>query len=198
MQRIYLRHVVVFALCASPAFAQPSPPAAPPGAPSADGAAAAAPAPSPEALKLAQILTEKSGGGGLNTMSGLSLPMARMMHELRVGPVHANVVIQQAILPTLSDHKDALTAIQAQSYATNLSIDDMKAAIAFYESAAGQAFVGARGHLQMANMAGVSKLFETLMPEFEKRTDEVLARNGWTKMPPMQDPMQMGGPRVPK
>jgi hypothetical protein len=190
MQRVYLRHVVALALCAGPAVAQPSPPPMPP--PSAA-------APSPEALKLARILTEKSGGGGIETMSGLSLPMARVLHELKVGPVHANTIVQEAILPTLSVHKEELTAIQTQSYATNLSIDDMKAAIAFYESAAGQDLVRTHSRVLMANMAGVSNLFETIMPDFEKQTDAVLKQHGWTKItPPMADPASLGGPRTPK
>jgi hypothetical protein len=49
------------------------------------------------------------------------------------------------------------------------------------------------------NMAGVSKLIDSLMPEFEKRTDEALKKHGWTRMsPPEGDPAMLGGPRVPQ
>jgi mannose/fructose/N-acetylgalactosamine-specific phosphotransferase system component IIC len=166
----------LFAASAAPAYCQ---------APATPGATpAAAPAtPSPEALALAQTLVVKSGTGRMSAMSGLTLPMARVMHELAVGQEHSNVVIHEAIMPTIEDHDDDLTEIQAQSYATILSLDDMKAAIAFYESQAGKDLVRAHPQIMMANMGGLNALFQKLMPEFKTKTDEVLKNHGWTTKP---------------
>ncbi len=181
MHRMRILRIAVFSLCAMPAFAQTSPAPADQAAPSA------------EALKLARTLTEKSGGGRLGTMEGLSLPMARLVRELQVGPAHGNAIIHEVIMPTLYDHVDDLTAIQVQSYATNLTVDDMKAAIAFYDSPAGRDLVRMRTRITTGNMEGVSKLIDSLQPEFEKRTDAVLKAHGWTKVAPPQ----LGGPRLP-
>lgn len=172
--RFYL--VALLVAGAMPAHAQaPSSPAMPPAASTA--------APSPEALALARTLVEKSGTGRMGAMNGLSLPMARVMHELAVGQEHSASVIHEAIMPTIMDHEDELTDIEVHSYAATLSVDDMKAAIAFYETPAGKDLVQARSQIMMANMGGVNALFEKLMPDFRAKTDEVLKTHGWAAKP---------------
>ncbi len=150
--------------------------------------------PSAEALSLARALTEKTGGGGLSTMNGLSPPIGGALKQLHVGPVHAQAVMHEALFAVLEAHRDELTDIQVKSYATTLSIDDMKAAIAFYDSPAGKDLVKYRTKLAVANTMGVAELFEKLQPEFAAKTEEVLKAHGWTHVSPPTDAAPKGTP----
>jgi hypothetical protein len=163
-------------MCAAAAPGQPS--KAPDAAPSAKSPPSGPPpsgSPAPESLALARSLVTKSGGGGIMAMNGLSLPLSNLLKQLGVHPDQSKLVMSQAIMPVLLDHGDDLTAIQANSYAAVLSVDTMKAAIAFYDSPAGKELVRARAPMMQMNMAAVSKLFETLKPEFKARTAQLLA-----------------------
>jgi hypothetical protein len=152
------------------------------------------PPPSAEALRLARTLTEKSGGGRLATMNGMSLPISKVIRQLHVGPAHAEVVMHEALFTVLEEHSDDLTNIQAMSYATTLSIDDMKAAIAFYDSPAGKDMVKYRNKMVMATTVGVMQLFEKLQPAFAAKTEEVLKAHGWTHMSPPTESAPQGIP----
>jgi len=87
-------------------------------------------------------------------------------------------VVDSAFVPTLGDHADDLTGIQVKSYATLLSVDDLKAANAFYASAAGQDLIKLRYKVQQKNAAGLHELLETLKPEITKKTQDALAAHG--------------------
>jgi hypothetical protein len=150
--------------------------------------------PSAEAISLARTLTEKTGGGRLATMNGMSLPISKVMRQLHVGPAHAEAVMHEALFTVLESHSDDLTSIQVMSYATTLSIDDMKAAIAFYDSPAGKDLVKYHNKMVMVSTAAVMQLFDKLQPEFAARTEEVLKRHGWTHMSAPTDSAPMGAP----
>ena len=107
------------------------------------------------------------------TMNGLSLPLANVIKQLHLRPDQARQAMNTVLMPVLTNHTDELSEIQARSYASVLSTDTMKTAIAFYDSPAGQAFVAARGRMTRMNMQAVQSLFETLMPEFQAKADVV-------------------------
>jgi hypothetical protein len=151
------------------------------------------PAASPEALALARKLVDETGTGKARAMEGLSLPIARIIKSLGVPPQHGGDVMRAVIMPVMFDHGDELTAIQTNSYASNLSLDDLKASVAFYATPAGKDLAQARSRIMNFNMTAVTALFEKLMPEFRKRTDEVMKEQGWSKTAPAADPPP--GPR---
>jgi hypothetical protein len=148
--------------------------------------ASATPAPSApptaESLGLASTLVEKTGTGGVAATNGLALPLPRLMHEMGIeDPKHFGVIMHEDVMSVMNDHSDALTDIQAKSYAALLSVEDLKAAIAFYDSPAGKTLVRLRFKLLQTNMAQANTLMQTLKPEIEAKTQETLKAHGWTK-----------------
>jgi hypothetical protein len=157
----------------------PSPVVPPPGAPSA------------EALALARTVVEASGAGGMNTMSGLDLPVGKLRRELgATTPPQVKAVMTEAVFPTLFDHTDELTNLQVKSYATLLSVDDMKAIIAFYNSPAGKDMLRARAAIGQTNMTRAFKLVNSLNMDFRANVKIVAKAHGWpTNDGPMMTPL---------
>jgi hypothetical protein len=151
------------------------------GAVLASGAAAAVP-PNAESLALAHTLVQKTATGGIAAMNGLSLPIPRLMGEMGItDPRQYGVIMHEDVMAVLNDHPDSLSDIQATSYASLLSNDDMKAAIAFYDSSAGQKLVKSRFKLLQTNMAQGADLLETLKPAIAAKVQDTLKAHGWTK-----------------
>jgi hypothetical protein len=141
-----------------------------------------APQPSADAIRLARSLVEASGAGGMAAMNGIALPLPQILTEIGVTKQEQRrVVVHEAIMPTLNEHSDDLTDIQIRSYASLLSIDDLKAAIAFYDSPAGKDLVKYKFKLIQANMAGGFSLIATLKPEIEAKAQDVRKAHGWSK-----------------
>jgi len=171
-----IRHGIAAALVvafAAPGFAQL--------AVENDAAKLAAP-PSPEAVSLARTLVDKSSDGDVAALNFLGPPMVGLLTELGfVRPEQFKTVVDEVIIPVLKQHQPELNEIQAQSYAALLSVDDMKGAIAFYDSAAGRDLVRIHAPRLAMNLAGVSQLLETLKPQIEARANETLKAHGWSK-----------------
>ena len=134
----------------------------------------------PDAIALARTLVEKSGVGGEGAMAGLVPPVPDYLHQLGVtAPDQIRVLAHDVVMPTLSDHAADLTEIQVKSYAALLSVADMKAAIAFYDSPAGQDFVKYRYRRVQADIPQGEALIERLRPEIEARAQAVAHAHGW-------------------
>ena len=140
-------------------------------------------APSQEALSLARTLVEKSGAGGEQALTGLTLPIPDYLRELGVGsPLQARVLAHEVIMPALGDHSEDLTEMQVKSYAALLTVPEMKAAIAFFDSPAGQNFTKFRARRLQANLPEGAALIARLRPEIELRAQDVARAHGF-KLP---------------
>jgi hypothetical protein len=167
----------------------------PAGAQSTEGPAAAAPAaamptakapvagvPTTEATDAARALVGASRTGGLGALSGLVLPFPKLLSEMGVQPgPRFPVAMRQAVLPVIFEHADDFTVVQVHSYSTLLSLPDMKAATAFYNSPAGQDIVRLRPLLIQREAGPAFKLIATLHPEIDTKVQQTLKAHGWSK-----------------
>ncbi|HUA76089.1 MAG TPA: DUF2059 domain-containing protein [Acetobacteraceae bacterium] len=137
-------------------------------------------APTPEALALARTLLTKMNGDPAVTIHQISGPMVGMLQQMGISdPTRARVIVQEALIPLLSSHYDELIEIMAKAYAATLSTDDMKAAVAFYESPAGQNLVAAEPKLAQAKLIGLTQWMSGLQPEMQEKIEEVIKAHGW-------------------
>ena len=140
--------------------------------------------PTPEAVALARTLVEKSGAGAEQAVAGLVLPIPEYLHQLGVtSPDRIRVLSREVVMPALGDHSAELSEIQVKSTATLLSVPEMKAAIAFYDSPAGMNFVKSRSRLTQANLPEGAALISQLRPEIQLRAGEVAHAHGWAPPP---------------
>jgi hypothetical protein len=138
--------------------------------------------PSPAALALARTLVTKSSNDDIATLSFLYPPLARFLRVMGLlDPDRSMIVIREAIFPVLKQHRAEIDELQAQTYAARLTMDDMKAAIAFYETPAGVDYVRMQSAVLKLDSAGVNQLLATLMPEIEAKAKVVMKAHGWTK-----------------
>lgn len=139
-------------------------------------------APSPDGLRLARELVAKTDGDRTATIQALSGPMVGMMQNMGISqPDRAQALVQEAMLPVLSGHYDDLLAIQAKSYASVLSEDDLKASLAFYNTPAGQNLIRAQPQLAQAKLTGLTQWIGGLQPELQTRIQQTLKAHGWDK-----------------
>ncbi len=137
-------------------------------------------APTPEALALARTLLTKMNGDPAVTIHQISGPMVGMLQQMGISdPTRARIIVQEALIPLLSSHYDELIEIMAKAYAATLSTDDMKAAVAFYESPAGQNLVAAEPKLAQAKLIGLTQWMSGLQPEMQEKIEEVIKAHGW-------------------
>lgn len=139
-------------------------------------------APSPEGLRLARELVAKTEGDRTSMLQSISGPMVGMMQQMGVQqPDRAQVLVQEVVLPVLSGHFDDLLAIQAKSYASVLSVDDMKGALAFYNTPAGQNLIRAQPQLAQLKLAGMTQWIGGLQGELQTRIQQTMKARGWDK-----------------
>ena len=111
-------------------------------------AALAQPAPSPDTLKVARELVAKTAGDKTTTLQAMGGPLVGMMQQMGIRqPDRAQAIVQEGVMPLLNEHYDELLDVQAKSYAAVLSVSDMQAAIAFYNTPAGQSLIRAQPQL---------------------------------------------------
>jgi hypothetical protein len=138
--------------------------------------------PSPQALALARTLVAKSSNDDVAALSFLYPPMARLMMRANLlDPDRVMIVTREAMLPVLRKHKAEIDAFQAETYASILTVDDMKAAITFYDTPAGADYVRSWAPVLKLNRAGIDKLIDTLKPEIDAEAKVVMKKHGWTK-----------------
>jgi hypothetical protein len=157
---------------ASGAFAQAAPrPAAP----------AAAPATAdPATLKTAREVVGQMQGDRATTLAAMAAPMAGMMQGMGIRePDRAQAIVREAVLPLLTAHYDELLDIQARSFASVLSRDDLQAIGAFYASPAGRRLAAAQPQLAQAQMTGTTQWMQGLMPEIQAKIGQLVKTNGW-------------------
>lgn len=137
--------------------------------------------PSPQALALARTLVAKSTDD-VAALSFIYPPAGHMLMRAKLlDPDRAMILIHEAIIPVLRKHKAEIDAFQAETYASFLTMDDMKAAIAFYDTKAGADYARSWQPVLKLNKAGIDKLIETLRPEIEAEAKVVMKKHGWTK-----------------
>ncbi|NEU14099.1 DUF2059 domain-containing protein [Methylobacterium sp. BTF04] len=134
----------------------------------------------PATLKVAREVVAQMQGDRATTLNSMAAPMAAMMQQMGIKePERAQVIVREAVLPMLSDHYDALLDIQARSFASVLSKDDLQAIGTFYASAAGRRLATAQPRLAQAQMTGMSQWMQGLMPEMQTRVMQAIKAHGW-------------------
>ena len=138
--------------------------------------------PGAAAMSLARALVAKIDTGEITAVPGLGMAMAQFMPDLHITPrEHVRTVFAEAVVPVLRKHAATFREIEARSYARDMSLDDLKAINAFYDSPAGLALLRMHAGLLKLNMAGLQQLLQTLKPEIASKVDEDLKARGWTK-----------------
>lgn len=144
--------------------------------------AAAQPAPSPESVKLAREMLAKMSGDPAVTIRQLAGPMVGMLQQMGIqDPNQARVLVNEAMIPVITSHYGALEESWAKAYASVLSVDDMKAAIAFYSSPAGRNLVAAGPKLAQAKMITLTQWMAGLGPEMQQKVEQAIKAHGWQK-----------------
>ena len=142
----------------------------------------AAPAPDAQALSLARRIVASTESDDISALPWIGLPMGMFMQQWHITPRdHARIIFSEALTPVLQKHIAEFHEIEAVTLSTDLSVDDLKAVSAFYDSPAGLALLRMHAPLLKLNMAGLQQLLQTLKPEMQSKVDEALKAHGWTK-----------------
>ena len=72
---------------------------------------------------------------------------------------------------------------EAQAYAETLSVDDLKAVLAFYETKAGRDLIKAQPMLAQLRIRGMTAWMVEIQPEMQTRMAEIMKKHGWDKDP---------------
>ena len=84
-------------------------------------------------------------------LASMAAPMVPLIQQMGIREADkAQVLVQEVILPTLTANYDKLLDSQAKSYASVLSVTDLKGVAAFYDTPAGWNFVTAQPQLAQA------------------------------------------------
>lgn len=134
----------------------------------------------PATLKVAREVVAQMQGDRATTLNAMAAPMAGMMQQMGVRePERAQVIVREAVLPMLTAHYDELLDLQARSFATVLTKDDLQAVGAFYASPAGRRLAAAQPQLAQAQMTGTTQWMQALMPEMQTKIMQVIKAHGW-------------------
>lgn len=136
----------------------------------------------PEATSLAKQLVAKIEPNPQQTIGQLGGPMVSMMQQMGIkNPEHAQALVREALLPLLSEHIGELVDRTAAAYAETLSVEDLKATIAFYDTKAGQDLIKAQPVLAQRRVQGLTAWMGGLQPEMRTRIAAVMKQHGWDK-----------------
>ena len=91
--------------------------------------------------------------------------------------------MREAVLPLLSEHIGSLTDRSAADYAGTMSVEDLKAIIAFYDTKAGQDLIKAQPLLAQRRIQGMTAWMGEMQPEMQTRIAAILKQRGWDKDP---------------
>ena len=98
-------------------------------------------------------------------LQSLGGPMVGMMQQMGVPQAdRAQVLVQEVVLPVLSSRYEDLLAIQAKAFASVLSVDNMKGALAFYNTPTGQNLIRAQPQLAQLKLTGMTQWIGGLQP----------------------------------
>ena len=133
-------------------------------------------------MALAKQLVTKIEPNPQQTISQLGGSMVGMMQQMGIkDPQQAQAVVQEAVLPLLSEHIGDLIDRSAAAYAETMSVDDLKAIIAFYDTKAGQDLIKAQPVLAQRRIQGMTAWMGELQPEMQTKIAGVIKQHGWDK-----------------
>jgi hypothetical protein len=139
-------------------------------------------APTPEAQALARKLVTVIGGDRTAVLAAMTTPLIGLMKQMaNTQSDRAAILVHDVLMPVLSEHYDELLNNQAKAYLALLSVSDIKAILAFYNTEAGQHLSAARPKLAQATMSGVVQWIAVLKPEIMQRTHDTMMAHGWTR-----------------
>lgn len=148
------------------------------------GLAASQPSAAQEAATLAaarEVVT-KMQPDRATLLASMAAPMVPLVQQMGVREADkAQVLVQEVILPTLTANYDKLLDSQARSYASVLSVADLKAVAAFYETPAGRTFVTAQPRLAQAQLASTTAWMQGIAPELQTKLQAAIKAHGWAK-----------------
>lgn len=150
------------------------------------GAALAQQPSAPDAATLASArdVVAKMGGDRAAVLQSMAGPMTALVAQMGVKePERAQVLVSEVVVPTLAANYDALLDVQARSYASVLSGDDLKAVAAFYGSPAGRNLAAAQPKLAQAQMAGMTQWMSGVAPELQAKLAAAIQKHGWGAAP---------------
>ena len=136
----------------------------------------------PESLALAKQLVTKIEPSPQQTIAQLGGSMVGMMQQMGIkDPEQAKVIVQEALMPLLSEHIGGLMDRSASAYAETMSVEDLKAIIAFYDTKAGQDLIKAQPLLAQRRVQGMTAWMGELQPEMQTKVAAVIKQHGWDK-----------------
>ena len=133
-------------------------------------------------MALAKQLIAKIEPNPQQTINQLGGSMVGMMQQMGIkDPEQAKVIVQEALLPLLSEHIGGLTDRSAAAYAETISVEDLKAIIAFYDTKAGQDLIKAQPVLAQRRVQGMTAWMGEMQPEMQTKITAVIKQHGWDK-----------------
>lgn len=115
-------------------------------------------------------------------LASMAAPMVPLIQQMGVREADkAQVLVQEVILPTLTANYDKLLDSQAKSYASVLSVTDLKGVAAFYDTPAGRNFVAAQPQLAQAQLAATTSWMQGIAPELQAKLQQSIKAHGWSK-----------------
>ena len=137
---------------------------------------------SPEGLRLARELATLIEGDRKSVLRALGGPMIDMLQQMGVRqPDRALVLVEEVMLPVLSSRHDELLDIQAESYASVLKEDELRDALAFYNTPAGQSLIRVQPQLAQLKLTGMTRWISALRPELRSRIQQTVKTRGWER-----------------
>ncbi|MCP1560410.1 UNVERIFIED_ORG: hypothetical protein M2438_004511 [Methylobacterium sp. SuP10 SLI 274] len=135
----------------------------------------------PERLAAAREVVAAAQGDRAAVLAAMKAPMAGVMQQMGLtDPKKAQVMVDEVVMPTLSENYDDLLAIQALSFASVLSKEDLKAVAGFYATPAGKNLVKAQPQLSQAMLTGMQQWMGTLLPQLKEKVEKAAAAHGWS------------------
>lgn len=136
--------------------------------------------PPAETLKAARDLVAQTQGNRDVVIRAMVTPMIGFVQQIGVKePDRAQVLVQEVLLPIMTEHFDSLLDRQAQTYAQALSLPDLQAISAFYATPAGRDFLAAQPVLGPAMVRNVTLWVSEFAPEIRTKVTEAAAAHGW-------------------
>jgi hypothetical protein len=182
MRRITTALAALVLLGATAQAQTPPPPAAPPPAAGAPGAPAALPtmAATPESRQQAAQLTEMIGV--THQSQQLIAVMRAQMVQMAVRssgktPEESAKIVDEVLMPDFAAQENDLTNAIIEVWATNFSVDDLKALRAFYATPLGQRLIAQLPTITREGMAaGQAWGRRIYQAAIQKHKDELVAR----------------------
>lgn len=172
MRRAIILGLAVCAALANPLYAEPAAP--PPIATEVDAAK----------LALAREVVARMQADPTEMITAMKGPIAAMFDQLMrqegvTAPDAAQILTNEVAIPILLGHYDELLNMQAFTYATVLTEEDLHAIAAFYATPAGQRFVKAKPQIAQASLVGMRQWVMALIPEVQQKFVEAAKAHGW-------------------